>query len=279
MTHRLRTDRIERPRNARVDITNAGRRANRNSSQQVLSIFDTVFSPGASMWRNPCENAEQNSSQTIDVSSGINVIIATGSLLRSHISRRADHASDVGFRFVQHGSQFDLIVPVDVFGLSDFLSESPVENQHLTKISHHDVLRFEIPMNNSPSPRIGNSVTRIAKRIEQIDQVQRFICSCLPLRMISLNLFLQRLTAQKLHRIKRAAFAVGMLQLINRNDVGMLKLTGNLSFLDQPQLSVATAILAWPNPLQSDFTFQRRVRCQPDLTKPAFAVDLSQRVS
>jgi hypothetical protein len=111
------------------------------------------------------------------------------------------------------------------------LGHAPVHDRDLAEISDHHVGRLQVAVDHAARVGVLHGQTDLQKDIEQPSQAELSKSGGVAIEARGQDLF-QRATANQLHRKVSAAVGIES-QVVNRNDVGVLELRGDLRLFDE----------------------------------------------
>ena len=164
-------------------------------------------------------------------------------------------------------------------GLTDDLGQAPVEHDHLAVAAEHHVFGLEIAVDHPPRVRIADRLTDLDERLEQLplqlEPVRRLARAA---AMELGNGVAQGLTPHETHGVKRLVVFLAASQLVDRDDVGVLELAGDLRFLEESPPGFGAQARRGLDFLEGHVAVQVGVVCNPDLAEPPLGVQAGERV-
>ena len=120
-------------------------------------------------------------------------------------------------------------------GLAHDFGKPPVEHDDLTVAAQHHVFRFQVAMDDAARMGVADRLTDLRERLEQLPlQLEPVGGPASTATMKFGDGVAKRLPAQEAHGVERLVVFLASCQLVDRNDVGMLELAGDLRFLQEP---------------------------------------------
>ena len=113
---------------------------------------------------------------------------------------------------------------------------------------------------------------------EQFLKLQPIVLSLAPLLVIAGDCLTERPAPDEPHGVERLVVFRSPAELIDRDDVGVLELAGDLGFLEEPALCVGVLRAIAFDLLESDLAVEVGVAGEPDPAQPPLGVDPRQRV-
>ena len=157
-----------------------------------------------------------------------------------------------------------------VVGLAHDLGQAPVEHDHFAVAAQHHVFGLEIAMDDPARVGIPHRLADLDERFEQLPLQLEPIGGLAGAATMKLgDRIAQGLPSQKTHRVERLIVFLATGQLVDRNDVGMLELAGDLRFLQEPAPRFGVGRRRRFDFLEGDVAIQIGVVGDPDLAQAA----------
>ena len=157
--------------------------------------------------------------------------------------------------------------------------DAPVKHRDFSEFAQHNVGGFEVSVQHTARMCIANCVADRHECIQQSLKFQWILNSLGSPPMVVLQCLAQRLSAHKTHRVIRLLGFFVFNELVDRNDVGVFKLPGDLGFLLQPQKRFLILRQIGQHFLQSDLAIQLAIGRQPHLPQTSFSMHPRQRIA
>jgi hypothetical protein len=199
------------------------------------------------------EDAVEHGSQCINIGAFVDFLGQSLRLLRCHIARRAfDSANNCLIRVVMDDPHIVTIeefgIGIGFFGRVQNLCQAPVHHHYLTELADHDVVGFQITVNDAPGMGERDGIADFLENGQQLRQAEA-LDDFVGVTPQSIQHGAQCGPLHHAHRVVDHARSRDP-QFVERDDIGVLKLTGNPRFSDQPLHMFVGRVVAAQNDLQ-----------------------------
>ncbi len=162
---------------------------------------------------------------------------------------------------------------------ADDLGQAPVEHHHLAEAAEDDVVRLQVAVDDAVRVGVVEGLADADEGLQQFRAGQRVFTPLLAAPVVLADGLAQRLAADEAHGVERRPAFFGAAEFVDRHDVGVLKLPGDLRLREEapPHLRVGSAL--GPDLLEGDVPLQVVVARDPDLAEAALAVQARQGVA
>ena len=184
----------------------------------------------------------------MDIRTRVDFIQLAARLLRRNVGRRPDDQAVHGLESAQgvhrrvHGGAQLLLGRGFPAPAGHVLRQPPVHDEHLAEGADHDVLGLEIAMHHALGMRERHAVADLLKNGQK--RGQRILFDRLLLAVAeAANDIVEGRALDELHRVKSLALIIDA-ELVERHDVRMLELAGELRLIDKTQHVLARELIA-----------------------------------
>ena len=154
-------------------------------------------------------------------------------------------------------------------GLVNHPGQPPVEHDHLAELAHHHVIGLEVAVDHAPA--MG-----VADRLADVDEGRQQLLELAVIGRAAVAVELgdrlaERPAVDEFHRVERMVVLLAAGELIDRHDVGVLELAGDLRLLEEASPVLVVAGLIREDLLERDHAVEVAVAGDPDLPRPPSA--------
>ena len=231
-------------------------------------LMQHLLGTGPGVGRPPAQHHIQQSPQRVHIAAGIDAVHRSPCLLGRHVEGSARHLA-----------RLRLVCPLTaavglhrerLFSIEDRnrpsqqLGQPPVQHQHLTMASHHDVVRLQVPVDHTPAVRVAHGLAHQPERVDQSAErpSRSGRLPAAPTDRVHLgNDLAKGLPRDLFHGEPQPTVGKGA-QIVDRHDPRVLQLGGGLGLFEEPGLQSGTTLHTGPKDLE------RQSSTQPPIPHP-----------
>ena len=252
------------------------RRARRVLGDDLVEEVGQVL---AVMGRAAGEDLEEDGPEPVDVRAAVDQVVTAFRLFRGHVGGRADLADRRRRLRVPGEADVEDRRLGFLRRLVDHLRQAPVEDDDLAEVPQHDVLRLQVAVDHSPRMPAYRSPGRPRRRCRATSGARGGPRPSGAATVVLGDRAAEGPPSDEPHRIEGLIVRLATRKLIDRYDVGVLELAGDLSFLEEPAPRVGLRCMRGLNFLQRDVAIEVDVVHHPDLAQSPFGMEPGQRVA